>query len=320
MVDPYRYFRIEARELIDELIAGLAGLGRGESATDLVGGLLRHTHTLKGAARVVGLPGIADHTHALEGLLEPFRAVATGVPSETLEEMLGLIDEIGDLLRALAIDEAPGPEPATVVAPTVPAPRAEAVAEVGPEMVRTARASLAEIDAVIDGVGHSRTQLSALRDALAQGNQAFGKVEFSDDQRESLGAVRRAVDTCIDRMERELRTVYDVAERLRLVPVTSIVPDLEGAARDVAAAQGKRVHLEVGGGQLRLCWPPSREHCDRSSAMRSRTGSNRPRTGWRPANRPAAGSAYRSARTPGRWCSAVPTTAGGSTWTRSGAN
>jgi two-component system chemotaxis sensor kinase CheA len=255
MVDPYRYFRIEARELIDELIAGLAGLGRGESATDLVGGLLRHTHTLKGAARVVGLPGIADHTHALEGLLEPFRAVATGVPSETLEEMLGLIDEIGDLLRALAIDEAPGPEPATVVAPTVPAPRAEAVAEVGPEMVRTARASLAEIDAVIDGVGHSRTQLSALRDALAQGNQAFGKVEFSDDQRESLGAVRRAVDTCIDRMERELRTVYDVAERLRLVPVTSIVPDLEGAARDVAAAQGKRVHLEVGGGQLRLDAP-----------------------------------------------------------------
>ena len=298
-MDPYRYFRIEARELLDELIAGLADLGRGESAAGLVGRLLRQTHTLKGAARVVGLTRIADHTHALEGWLEPFRSTAGPVPAEPLEEMLGLVDEIGDLLRGLAVPASDSASPAPPMSPvspnapetsvgpeptvppsapvllespdapeelhlpgnpgrppvTVPGQRAPGAGEAAPETVRTARASLAEIDAVIDGVGNSRTQLNILREALARGSQAFGQLAFTEDQRTSLGAVRRDLDTSLDRMERELRAVYEVAERLRLVPVTSIVPDLEGAARDVAVAQGKRVHLEVGGGQIRMDAP-----------------------------------------------------------------
>ncbi len=73
--------------------------------------------------------------------------------------------------------------------------------------------------------------------------------------RDALGGMRRELGTVADRMERDLREVHDVAERLRLVPVTSIASDLEGAARDVAAVQGKRVHVEVGGGQLRLDAP-----------------------------------------------------------------
>ncbi len=102
-MDPYRYFRIEARELLDELAAGLAGLRRGEPTSAQVGKLLRNAHTLKGAARVVSQAEIADHTHALEGLLEPFRSSAEPVPAEPLEEMLGELDEIGDLLRAIAL-------------------------------------------------------------------------------------------------------------------------------------------------------------------------------------------------------------------------
>ncbi len=232
-MDPYRYFRIEARELIDELSAGLVGLRRGESSATLVGGLLRHAHTLKGAARVVAQAGIADHTHALEGLLEPFRGSSDPVSAEQLDEMLGHVDEIGDLLRALDV---PTAAPVSVV----PVPRAETPAEVRPDTVRTARASLVEIDAVIDGVGRSRTQLNALRECLA-------RKPFDGRQQE--------LDTIADRIERDLRDVHDVAERLRLVPITSIVSDLEGAARDVASAQGKRVYVEVGGGQLRLDAP-----------------------------------------------------------------
>ena len=63
--DPYQYFRIEAREILD-------GLGRGvleleKSATpETVAGLLRLAHTIKGAARVVKQPQIADGAHALE--------------------------------------------------------------------------------------------------------------------------------------------------------------------------------------------------------------------------------------------------------------
>src|SRR3954453_7481814 len=112
-MDAYRYFRIEARELIDELTSGLAGLGRGEPTAALVARLLRHAHTLKGAARVVSQSGIADHTHALEGLLEPLRDAGGPVPDELLEQMISLVEEIGDLLRAI-------PGPAVAAEPVAP--------------------------------------------------------------------------------------------------------------------------------------------------------------------------------------------------------
>jgi two-component system, chemotaxis family, sensor kinase CheA len=268
MVDPYRYFRIEARELIDELIVGLTGLAHGEPATGRVGGLLRHTHTLKGAARVVGQTAIADHTHALEGMLEPSRSSTDPVPADQVEEMLGRVDDIADLVRGLdtpvevTVTPLPperGPEPAATAADAasaaLPSPRAEVSVDVQPENLRTARTSLAEIDAVINGVGQSRNQLSVLRECLALNARTTARPDVDPTLREALDAVARELGTCADRMDRDLRSVYDVAERLRLVPVTSIVPDLEGAARDVAAAQGKRVRLEVGGAQLRLDAP-----------------------------------------------------------------
>lgn len=310
MNDPYRYFRVEARELVDELTAGLAALARGEAAAVQVAGLLRHAHTLKGAARVVSQAAIADHTHALEGLLGPYRGGVGPVPPERLEEMRELVAQVGDLLRALD-----RPAPAVLATETetetagassrrgaggtggaggavagalawsgavsgaevgsgvgsgagsgvrsgsgaaVPAQRTGQ--DSGPQPVevqetRTARASLAEIDAVIDGIGDTRTQLSVLRECATRVGALREHAGGGPGLPSAVDSLHRALVGCADRMDRELRQAHDVAERLRLVPVSSIVPDLEGAARDVAAVQGKRVHLEVDGGRLRLDAP-----------------------------------------------------------------
>jgi two-component system, chemotaxis family, sensor kinase CheA len=51
--DPYRYFRIEARELLEGLSQGVLQLERGPASPELVARLLRLAHTLKGASRVV---------------------------------------------------------------------------------------------------------------------------------------------------------------------------------------------------------------------------------------------------------------------------
>jgi len=60
MADPYRYFRVEAAEILEQLQKGLLELERGAPATDTIPMLLRLAHTLKGAARVVKQKGIAD--------------------------------------------------------------------------------------------------------------------------------------------------------------------------------------------------------------------------------------------------------------------
>ena len=53
MADPYKYFRVEARELVEQLGTGVLELEREGTGRDVVARLLRHAHTLKGAARVV---------------------------------------------------------------------------------------------------------------------------------------------------------------------------------------------------------------------------------------------------------------------------
>ena len=63
--DPYKYFRVEARDLADQLGQGLLELERIGSGGEIVPRLLRLAHTLKGAARVVRQPEIADHAHAI---------------------------------------------------------------------------------------------------------------------------------------------------------------------------------------------------------------------------------------------------------------
>ena len=69
--DPYQYFRVEARELLDGLTQGILQLEKGASAppSEGVARLLRLAHTLKGAARVVMQPRIAERAHTGEGIL-----------------------------------------------------------------------------------------------------------------------------------------------------------------------------------------------------------------------------------------------------------
>ncbi len=256
MSDLLEFFRIEARELIDELTVALSELARGGPATGPAGIALRHAHTLKGAARVVARTEMADRVHELEEMLGPFRHSEDPVPAELLARMQALVD-------ALSSDLNPAE-------PAVPAPRAggenhaktrSAAVEVsrGDEVTntaQTARASLQEIDNLIDGVSQTRTQLSAVRDGAARARRLRSAAEergrLDEAQIEELTSLARILESSADRIERELREVYTTAERLRLIPVESIVPDLERGVRDVTAAQGKQARLEVLGAQISL--------------------------------------------------------------------
>src|SRR5579863_4102943 len=105
--DPYKYFRIEARELLEGLSQGILELEKGAAGKELVGKLLRLAHTLKGASRVVRQPGIGDLAHAIEDSLAPFREGEAAVPQSRLNEALRLLDAIGTRLSSLDPEKAP---------------------------------------------------------------------------------------------------------------------------------------------------------------------------------------------------------------------
>lgn len=259
--DVYRYFRVEARDLLEQLGMGILELEKGGGDGQTVPRLLRLSHTLKGAARVVRQSEIAEHAHAIEDVLAPLRDSAGAMPRAPVDAMLKLLDGI-----------------ATHVAALVPAADAEPprVGKPAPEKApSTVRADVAELDALLEGISQAHAQIAALRrhEGAAQrardladrlvvhlsprrrrGELLAGSPSQSmaEEMRAVVGGLGRGLAGCVDQMDRELRQVRDAAEQLRLIPAATLFAALERSTRDAAQTLGKRVIFEARGGDVRL--------------------------------------------------------------------
>jgi two-component system chemotaxis sensor kinase CheA len=260
--DPYKYFRVEARELIDGLSVGVLEIERGGPNKEVVGRLLRLAHTLKGAARVVRLAEIARHSHAVEDVLAPFRDGQGAVPAERVTQLLALIDQMGSELASLD-----GPK-----ASAAPNPRANTE---GP--VETVRVDLEEMDLLLDGVTEATVQINSLEregERLARARDltnllleqlGAGQAEkgtspaatlrayaLAEELGYTLERVSRNVASSVEQVNRELGQVRDAANRFRLQPTSAIFSSLERAARDAAQALGKKIAFRTTGGDGRI--------------------------------------------------------------------
>jgi two-component system chemotaxis sensor kinase CheA len=194
--DPLRYFRVEARELVDQISAGVLDLDQ-QPGPDLVARLLRFAHTLKGAARVVRQQDIADRAHAFEEVLVPHRNGGEPLPAEQMRELLRLNDEIEERVAALepqsrpagarptpggAGPEAGDPVPSAGNAPRRPENERRSASATGGTTSRTTanggepgppaalhqqapavRGATADVDELLDAVGEAHARFAPLR-------------------------------------------------------------------------------------------------------------------------------------------------------------
>jgi len=215
MADPFKYFRVEAHELVGELAKGLAELETRADAA-LVAKLLRFAHTLKGAARIVRHKELAELSHSLETVLDPLREAPVVGRSQLA---LALLDQMSAHVRAMSA--APEPAPATTAA------------EPTPEPPPPARLESTAIDDALGGLASVHGLLAQLRGVSDPGGLARG----------------------LDRIERELVEVRRDIEHLRLSAIGSLYAALERTARDAAALAGKRVRFVLEGADVRVDGP-----------------------------------------------------------------
>jgi two-component system chemotaxis sensor kinase CheA len=266
VTDPLRYFRVEARELIEQISAGVLDLDQ-QPGPDLVARLLRYAHTLKGAARVVKQQEIADHAHAFEEVLIPHRSDNAPLPADDMRELLRLNDAIEKRVTAL---EPAGPAPA---GPAPAGPASAAVAETATAVPVEAnapavRAAASDVDELLDAVGEAHTRFGPLRAGGHDLERLYRSAELLADQLRGgradgprsavvrlageIGALGRRITDTVEQVERELDEVRGRAERLRLVSTGSVLTGLHRAVRDAAEEQGKRVRFAAHGGDLRM--------------------------------------------------------------------
>jgi len=255
--DPLRYFRIEARELVDQISAGVLDLDQ-QAGPELVARLLRFAHTLKGAARVVKQQEIAERAHEFEEVLVPHRESEAALPADEMRELLRLNDEIARHVAALERPPAPAPEPRE--SPTGD-PAEKEDDEPAP------RAPTADLDDLLDAIGEANARIAPLREGsrqlarLHRGVEVLGERTAVSDpgaraglQRlaADLGALGRRLTDAVDQVERELDEVRGRAEGLRLVAVGTIFTALHRAVHDAAESEGKRVRFAGRGAEVRM--------------------------------------------------------------------
>lgn len=264
--DPYRYFRIEARELLEGMTSAALGLERGDAQEEHLGRILRQAHTLKGAGRVVRHERIAKLAHEVEGVLADHRGTSVIVSRERVEQVLKLLDQIAFSIAALE--------------PTHPEVVRGVPGSIADEGLEGLRAEQADIDGLLLGISETRTLLAGLQQSLSTLSQpehlagiladriessrpenfsaseresALGSMRpLAEELRLSIGASARALASRIEATEREVGQLYDRANRLRLMPASTIAPTLQRVARDAARALGKRVDFRVTGGGVRM--------------------------------------------------------------------
>jgi len=264
--DPYKYFRIEARDLLDQFAQGVLDLEKGAGGGQ-VARLLRLAHTLKGAARVVKVNDIAESAHAIEEVLVPWRDNRTAVPRAEIDRVLAELDRAEAQLKELL---SPAEEN-----PAESAPRAVAVGEEPTLSVRTA---LTEVDTLLDGLAETHALLAGLRSAaddmeqgrhladllLAQLSPRPGAVlsgaqkhlfTLADELRRKLAGADRALDQTLGQMDRELGQLRDATEQMRLVAASTLFTSLERTVRDGARALGRLAAFAGEGGEVRLDAP-----------------------------------------------------------------
>jgi two-component system, chemotaxis family, sensor kinase CheA len=266
--DPYRYFRVEARELLDQLGKGALELDKGSAAPELIAVMFRLAHTLKGAARVVKQREIADRAHAIEDALTPFREAGGVVPRERVDATLKALDEIAQRMAALA-PQAPSPS----VAGDAPGRLGQDSGSVRTGAFEALTSNVDEVDLLLEGLSEASAQLGGLRRGTGVLQQSQRLAQLLDEQRAQarspsdagarlssmiaqlrglIESAQRILGDGVEQLNRELVQVREVAERLRLLPARLMFVPLERAARDACESLGKRTTVVTSGGDIRL--------------------------------------------------------------------
>jgi two-component system chemotaxis sensor kinase CheA len=244
--DPYKYFRIEARSIVEDLGRGVLQLEKGV-VPDLAAGLLRLAHTLKGAARVVKQSAIAEAAHAIEDALAPLRTPGAGVPADGVDRVLKLLDAISAQVATLDLPGSggfgptpsapegrrPAPPPAapataepatatataTAVARPEPHPEPNRAAAPAEELGRTVRVDVTELDALLEEIAEAGVRLRARRRRAPGGQRARQVADLLVRELAPRGEAARArarageLQAVVDDLERHLADGIEQSER-----------------------------------------------------------------------------------------------------------
>jgi two-component system, chemotaxis family, sensor kinase CheA len=233
-------FRVEAAEHLAELDAHLLALSDRlppDAALALVEATFREMHTLKGAARSVGLRDVERLCQAAEGELSALNR-ARALPSRAqLDALEATLAEVRRGVAQAAAASAPAATPADTAAPAA-----------------TIRVATDELDGLLRRAEDLLAAKLAAGAAVARAERLVAEVKRGDPRAAERAA--RALAGALRRDERAVASAVDglleQARRVRMTPAASVLDVFPRMVRDLARSQGKDVEWVAEGGELAL--------------------------------------------------------------------
>ena len=249
-------FMIEGKEILDQMEHGLVVLENQPGDEETLQFIFRGAHTLKGNALAFGFSGMAEFAHGLEDLLDPLREHEMSATPELITLLLQAADVLRELLSSVESGndgltqtqraclermkasaswsgQSAGVE---AVGSDSPGPAAGDPIPARQEQTRTLRVDIDKVDRMLMLAGEIAIKRGHLRQMV---EQVEGRMA------EELLEVHREADHLFMELQEQVM-------KLRMVPVDPMFRQHIRTVRDLARRSGKRVRLELEGGEVEV--------------------------------------------------------------------
>ncbi|MDP2809745.1 MAG: Hpt domain-containing protein [Rhodocyclaceae bacterium] len=235
-----RLFEAESAEHLARLDDGLLRLEKTPADPPLLEEVFRESHSLKGAARMLGLAGIEAAAHGLESIFNAARKGEAPLVPETIARMNAALADLRRRVREALADLPPPPAPAAVspaLTFATPAPATVPTTAGAPFRIETVRVETRKLDDLLTQVG----ELSVIQ----------GRIRHRRALMEELPAQWAGLERDDGaRLEFIVNQLKDQVLALRLLPLSTVFALFPRMVRDLAGERGKEAELVLEGGDL----------------------------------------------------------------------
>ena len=255
-VDPelFKDFLVESQELLEGLEEHLVELEAKPDDPELLNGIFRAFHTIKGTSGFLGFSRTSELAHRAEEVLDRLRKGQMPVNRDVMDALLAVLDimkglledikesraEKADIGPAIAMLEALLKGEATPVEVPGKAPKTvqqvEAVARAMGGAAGTIRVDVRRLDQLMNLVG----ELVLSRNRLLQLNGEIGTMHKGERIAEELDLATSQLDLLTSELQ-------EMVMKTRMVPVGRVFNKFPRLVRDLCRASGKEVRLVIEG-------------------------------------------------------------------------
>ena len=243
MEDLINEFIAETREMLEALGGEIVAWEAAPNDRARLDEIFRFVHTVKGNCGFFDLPRLETLSHAAEGVLAEVRSGQRTADHALVSAVLAIIDRIGELVQALETGESiSSADDAQLIkalndAPAADEPEQQRTAGVvleGRKAVRSIRLSIDLLDRMMSGIS----------------DMVLARNELARRLREAPGDL--AVEAAFERVSSCIGEMRDAITRTRMQRIDNLFVTLPRMVRDLSSELGKRVTLEIDGGDVEL--------------------------------------------------------------------